>query len=206
MVSSGRKKTKSVLMHRTKTKRPLRSVDRSLAARESTANGTNPKSTASTKSDPTKRFVINKDVKHFHHFETPKAVASAAILELLSAVFNVANVYVFRNNWFEVVLTCMWHFALWILPLRLLHPDRDRTSVWNKLVVYLWIAVVLGMPYVKVARVDAPWVGAVHGAASVMTTIRFLQMWNDPATFANWGPFMRFYSTSAWCVYYVVLR
>ena len=148
--------------------------------------------------DPSSRFVVVKDVKHFHHFETPKAIAAAATLELLSAVFNVANVWYFRNNFVEVALCVAWHLALWVLPLRLLRSDVDRKDPWNQLYVYFWISIVLGMPYVKVARENAPWVGAVHGAASLMTTIRFTQMWKDTETYKNFGPFMRFYTTSAW--------
>jgi hypothetical protein len=158
-------------------------------------------------------------------FEHMKARVSATTLEL--AAFCVIGVsgalqchpassaltqgvraaHYFGQHWYDLPSVCAWHLSLWLIPHRLVHLPKTPLNVAGFL---LCVAVLFLQPHMEICR-RVPYIGAIHGAASVMVLIRSFEFYlnADSPEFRAYGGWRRMFFISSWgwhdirCVKYV---
>jgi len=127
-------------------------------------------------------------------FEEWKAKTSATVLEFAAAILFVGSAYRNSTHWKDWVGALAWHGSLWTIPHLFVHKPKTPLNVLGFTASLLPLIL---QPHMDISR-RVPYIGAIHGSASVIVLCRALQYYLNQENFKGWTPFRRMFFISAW--------
>ncbi|KAH9252090.1 hypothetical protein BASA81_010072 [Batrachochytrium salamandrivorans] len=137
---------------------------------------------------------LSASEEHVESFEGWKASLSATTLELAAGGIFIGSSFYYAEHWKDWVGSLCWHASLWTMPHYWVHRPKTPFNVAGFLAT---LGVLVLQPHTEICK-RVPYVGAVHGSASVITTVRCLQYYLNTEDFKDWKPWRRMFFISAW--------
>jgi len=130
------------------------------------------------------------------HFESWRAFVSCFTLEVGACVLLCGPAYYYSVHWTEWAFALIWHLTLWVIPHLVVH--RKKTPA-NMLVFTVCALIIALQPHMDICKRVA-FLGAIHGAASIMVVIRMCQFYayNDCEEYRAWKGLRRMFFISSW--------
>ena len=127
-------------------------------------------------------------------FEEWKARTTATVLEVAAMTLFVGSSYVNAEHTRDWLGALSWHASLWVIPHVFVHRPKTPLNVLGFIGSLMPLVL---QPHMEVSR-RVPYIGAIHGSASVIVLCRALQYYFNQEDFKDWKPWRRMFFISAW--------
>jgi len=129
-------------------------------------------------------------------FESWRAFVSCFTLDMSACALMCGPAYYYSQHWVDWAFPFLFHTMMWVVPHLVVHRPKTPLNVAAFGACALVLAV---QPHVGISR-RVPFIGAIHGAASIVVLVRMVQFYanSDCDEYRSYKGFRRMFFISSW--------